>query len=69
MLTMQDMVYDFHKKYGCNINHNTRDNEELRRRLIEEEYVEWYTSNTSENELKELCDLVYVIIGTCVSKG
>lgn len=63
------MVLDFHEKYDCNINHNTRDNNELRRRLIMEEFDELMSSDNDENELKEMCDLVYVIVGSCISKG
>lgn len=68
-------ITDFHIVYGCPISDITMsDTEEieLRRKLIEEEYVEVMCAiknRDSENLLKELCDLVYVTVGTAISMG
>lgn len=43
--------------------------EELRTKLIQEEYYEVTSAKTKEDLLKELCDLLYVIYGYAVTFG
>lgn len=74
-------VDDFHKAYdmargSVNVTNDldamTQEDAEqikLRFRLIEEEFKELMTSDSPENMLKELCDLVYVALGTFVAFG
>lgn len=41
----------------------------LRLDLIREEYAEVLGADSSEEVLKEVCDLVYVLVGLCVETG
>lgn len=41
----------------------------LRLDLIKEEYMEVLGANTGPDLLKEMCDLVYVLVGFCVETG
>lgn len=41
----------------------------LRLKLIREEYAEVLDAQSSEEVLKEVCDLVYVLVGLCVETG
>jgi NTP pyrophosphatase (non-canonical NTP hydrolase) len=43
--------------------------EEFRFDLIREEFEEAEKAETPENMLKELCDLVYVVLGYCATFG
>ena len=55
-------------------NEDTRDDEvnalfQLRKRLMAEEYMEIVKSDTPENFIKELCDMLYVVYGTGLAFG
>jgi|TARA_R100000479_G_scaffold49997_2_gene23166 predicted HAD superfamily Cof-like phosphohydrolase len=77
--TLQDKLTKFHSAFGHPIdesfpppNHKIHNLKKLRRDLIKEEYHEVMDAikNKSDEEvLKELCDLVYVCVGMCVSYG
>jgi phosphoribosyl-ATP pyrophosphohydrolase len=74
-------VDDFHKAYGmargdvnvdADMNAMTKEDAEgiqLRFRLIQEEFKELMESQDPDNMIKELSDLVYVILGTFVAFG
>ena len=74
-------VDEFHKAYGmargdvnvdADMNAMTKEDAEgiqLRFRLIQEEFKELMESQDPDNMIKELCDLVYVILGTFVAFG
>ena len=78
-MTLTELLKEFHLAYGCEINNpNFEEPEgdalvELRRRLIKEEFLETdeelSLGLSSEETLKELCDLVYVAVGTAVAFG
>lgn len=82
-MTMEEMVKEFHQKFDLLVQDYPDSLDEkdylLRRRLIEEEGSEvidvmadfFYgdKSATLEDVAKELCDLLYVTIGTAVSYG
>jgi len=78
MKTVTDLVTEFHKAYGCEIGNDHFEFPEgdelasLRSRLIKEEYKEVkeaMADGDSEETLKELCDLMYVAVGTAVAFG
>lgn len=66
-----EMVAEFKRAFGCempfpskrdcNVKYSERMN--MLRGLISEEHEEFKKSTTSENELKEICDKIYVEIG------
>lgn len=66
LMTLMQMVKEFAKVTG------QEPNPEMSAVLLEEEYGEWYDASrydTDEEELKELCDLVYVAYGYANSRG
>ena len=77
--TLQDKQTKFHRAFGHPINesfpapnHKIHALKKLRRDLIKEEYKEVMDAirlKDEEEVLKELCDLVYVCVGMCVSYG
>ena len=77
--TLQDKLTKFHRAFGHPINeafpapnHKIHALKKLRRDLIKEEYKEVMDAirlKDEEEVLKELCDLVYVCVGMCVSYG
>ena len=77
--TLQDKLTIFHKAFNHPIdenfpapNHKIHALKKLRRDLIREEYNEVMDAirlKDDEEVLKELCDLVYVCVGMCVSYG
>ena len=77
--TLQDKLTKFHRAFGHPINesfpapnHKIHALKKLRRDLIREEYNEVMDAirlKDDEEVLKELCDLVYVCVGMCVSYG
>ena len=77
--TLQDKLTKFHRAIGHPINesfpapnHKIHALKKLRRDLIKEEYKEVMDAirlKDEEEVLKELCDLVYVCVGMCVSYG
>ena len=75
MIMIGNKLLDFHKAFSCSVgstNFNKPELVELRRRLIKEEFNEVMIaldSQDRENLLKELCDLVYVVVGTAVAFG
>ncbi|MDR3503084.1 MAG: hypothetical protein P4L79_10955 [Legionella sp.] len=71
-----EMVKEFHETFGVLTNDKPTildiEDQELRDRLIKEEYDELNTAFEEEtiyDVAKELCDLLYVIYGTGVSMG
>ena len=65
---MIDSVAEFQK------NMNQKDVAELYGKLIQEEYEEWLEEHYNkekapEDELKELCDMLYVIFGYALARG
>lgn len=72
MKSMFEMVKEFHEVFGCPINttkFKDNNNFNTRTRLHEEEYTELWKAPSEENYLKELCDTLYVLIGTAVACG
>lgn len=74
--TPLQMVREFHTAFGVTLDHkvdlNSEDScniVELRGRLIDEEYDEVCEATNSEDLIKELADLVYVIYGTAATFG
>ena len=77
--TLQDKLTKLHRAFGHPINesfpapnHKIHALKKLRRDLIKEEYKEVMDAirlKDEEEVLKELCDLVYVCVGMCVSYG
>jgi predicted HAD superfamily Cof-like phosphohydrolase len=77
MKTPEQMVLEFHKKYGHLVNTKPTvdlpDNvKNLRRKLIEEEWSE-LSKGLREDDLIEIADgiadLIYVLVGTAISYG
>ena len=77
MKTPEQMVLEFHKKYGhlisacphTSIPNNVKD---LRKNLITEEYIELIDGLESDDmgEIADgIADLVYVLVGTAISYG
>lgn len=74
-------VDDFHKAYGMargdvtvsnNMEEMTQEDADgikLRFRLMQEEFMELMKSEDPENMMKELCDVIYVVLGTFVAFG
>lgn len=74
-------VDEFHKAYGMargsvnvdsDMNAMTKEDAEgiqLRFRLIQEEFKELMESQDPDNMIKELADLVYVVLGTFIAFG
>ena len=72
--TITEMVREFHQKFDHPVGVKRLDKacEEIDRRinLIDEEYEELLDTKYGSPEwLKEICDLVYVLVGTCVTFG
>ena len=77
--TLQDKLYNFHKSFHHPIDQeypipsNTINNlKRLRTTLIKEEYEEVINAidtKPADEVLKELCDLVYVCVGFCITYG
>jgi predicted HAD superfamily Cof-like phosphohydrolase len=70
--TNQTMVEEFHDAMGQPKDAAwAKDTtlEELRSRLISEEFVEFMMGGTPDNILKELADILYVSYGYCVTYG
>lgn len=72
----QTDVYDFHVATKSHIEEYpqipTNEVVQLRKKLIEEEHIEIQEAleNGSLNQIaKEMCDLIYVVLGTAVSFG
>ena len=64
-MTPMDMVAEFARKTG-----QPEGSWKLYEKLIMEEYKEWTQDVLDhEHDLKELCDLVYVIYGYCYHRG
>ena len=61
-MTTTDMVREFAEVTG------QEPNEYLYAALMDEEYKEWQATDSDEEELKELADLVYVIYGYANAK-
>lgn len=58
-----DLVKEFNETFGSSVSYE---------KLIREEFNEWWTETeegTPELELKELCDLLYVVYGKAYTKG
>jgi len=77
MKTPEQSVREFHQKYGHLITPQATTQvpdsvKQLRIKLIEEEYIE-FMAGILHNDLNEIADgaadLVYVIVGTCISYG
>ena len=73
-MTKTDMVLEFHKKFGFSINVPLEENDILKKRLafINEEIREFREAVTTGNRaeiLKELCDVLYMLIGFGVCYG
>lgn len=74
-MTPADMLREFHdamdvKRWGhigmgdwYNVPSEFADDIELSTTLVEEEYEELFSSDTPENQVKELADLIYVLYG------
>lgn len=78
MKTAEQMVLEFHEKYGYLISSKPTTGisvavKQLRMKLIQEEMEELITKGIEKNNLEEiadgLADLVYVAIGTSISYG
>jgi predicted HAD superfamily Cof-like phosphohydrolase len=75
MTTNFQMVVEFHRAMGLPVGgHITRlspEREQLRRNLIEEEFLEWQASlpYMMADQAKELADLLYVVYGTAAEMG
>lgn len=78
MKTAEQMVLEFHEKYGHLISSKPTTGisvavKQLRMKLIQEEMEELITKGIEKNNLEEiadgLADLVYVAIGTAISYG
>ena len=77
--TVQDKLVQFHKAFNHPIdesfpapNHKIHRLKRLRTNLITEEYeevIQAIKTKSDEEVLKELCDLVYVCVGFCVTYG
>lgn len=73
----QKLVEDFHRAFKLPVNKKLNEDEYLLRlRLITEEWSEFAaeatsfdTSRPGEGFLKEMCDLIYVLVGTAVALG
>jgi predicted HAD superfamily Cof-like phosphohydrolase len=67
-MSMVAQVIEFNKAFEVALHQ-----EMLYANLIEEEYEEWveehYINDNPENELKEICDMMYVILGYAIQKG
>lgn len=75
-MTYEDMVYEFHEKFGVPIRLKpgfpSQDRIKLRIALIHEEYLEFLLALQSFDLIKvadALCDLHYVISGTSLEFG
>ena len=76
MTSEQSMVEEFHHKFDILVNRKPtlpdKSTEELRVRLIQEEFDELHVAMADGNLVavaKELADLLYVVYGTAVSYG
>lgn len=75
MANITEMLKEFHNAYGCSVGDTDfqfADRVHLREKLIHEEYQEVreaFSLKDKANLLKELCDLVYVCVGTAVAFG
>jgi len=73
MKTYQEMVREFHEAMGqpVGVKFDTApmDLVLLRRDLIREEINEIIDATSVENLLKEYSDLIYVVVGACVTFG
>jgi predicted HAD superfamily Cof-like phosphohydrolase len=76
MTSEQSMVEEFHHKFDILVNRKPtlpgKSTEELRVRLIQEEFDELHEAMADGNLVavaKELADLLYVVYGTAVSYG
>lgn len=82
--SVTDLLLEFHKTYGCSIGDTDLSLEyerisfvpnpllDLREKLIDEEYKEVKEAikgSSRDSLLKELADLVYVVVGTAVAMG
>jgi len=77
--TIQDKLFRFHRAFNHPIdevfpapNHKIHRLKRLRTNLLKEEYKEVMSAietKSKEEVLKELCDLVYVCVGFCVTYG
>lgn len=68
-----DAIFEFNQAFGVEA---TEEREQLYSDLIDEEYEEWLEeryakdgSKDEEAELKEICDMLYVLHGYCFQKG
>tara|TARA_R110002020_G_scaffold109555_1_gene253463 strand:- start:598 stop:990 length:393 start_codon:yes stop_codon:yes gene_type:complete len=77
--TVQDKLFRFHRAFNHPIdelfpepNHKVHRLKRLRTKLIKEEYEEVMNAIQTKSDdevLKELCDLVYVCVGFCITYG
>ncbi len=73
----QDMVLEWHKKFGVDIGERIKDIEEdrfnMRQAILQEEVHElenaYYEVGTMESISDAICDILYVIIGTAIEFG
>ena len=75
-MTFEEMVREFHEAFNANIGPGPKvpsyDEVMLRRELIREEYYELWAAieDCNLHEIaKEAADLIYVVVGLCVSFG
>ena len=67
-----EKVAEFHEIFVCGIGDGDFGDMKdfiLRSNLIKEECQEFHVAVNEENALKELCDIVYVAVGTAVKFG
>ena len=70
--TPMDMVRQFHRVMGHSLDHpyiQNSDLDRLRLKLLQEEFDEVCAAETSEEVVKELCDVLYVAYGYAASFG
>lgn len=62
-MTPLERVKEFHKAFAAS------DDPVLWSKLIHEEWRELQLATSHENAFKEICDLVYVLMGYCIVRG
>lgn len=76
-ISMNKALTEFHEAFGCPVGASAitwddKAGKQLRFDLIQEEFKEVFQAFNSDDQanlLKELCDLVYVTVGTAVAFG
>lgn len=68
--SLEDMVKHYHETADLGVGQPpTKQLKKLRTNLLQEEFEEIMAAEKPEEVLKELCDFVFVAVGTCVQFG